>query len=157
MEESRIPAPCPVCGPTLPPGPGAVVQDPLLTTPDARLRALAVGAGIQVFDDLKGDGGDGIGGAAAVVFDDDGQAHRLVWVAEGLADELRADVLAFAIALVADPDDPVGRTPAGRVGIGSDRLPAAGDGVGHVAWHLAAACGRTSPSTTFGVRSLPEL
>lgn len=155
-ELSRLPL-CPVCGQPIPaPGPGSVVRDPLLTTPDARLRALALESGILTFADLTGDGSDGVGGAVAVAHVADGEVSGLAWVAEDLDDGLRADVLAFAIALLADPADPVGHARGSRVGIGSQRLPAAPNGAGHVAWHLAAACGRVSPSTTFAVVELPD-
>lgn len=155
MDELPDAAMCPVCGLVPASGPGSLVRDPLLATPDARLRALAVEVGIQVFDDLTGNGSDGIGGAAAVVADECGDVHQLVWVAQGLEDGLRADVLAFAIALVADPDDPVGCARASRIGIGAERVPV-WDRVGHVAWHLAASCGRVSPSTTFALFEVPD-
>jgi hypothetical protein len=129
----------------------------LLTTPDARLRALALESGIQVFGDLTGDGSDGVGGAAAVAVQGCGDVHRLAWVAEGLDDGLRVDVLAFAMALLADPDDPVGHARGSQIGIGSERLAAARYGAGHLAWHLAAMCGRVSPSTTFALLDLPAL
>lgn len=157
MEDVSHYALCPICGPIPTPGPGSVVWDPLLATPDARLRALAVESDVRVFDDLTGDGSNGVGGAAAVAVDECGEVHILVWVAQGLDDGLRADVLAFGIALVAAADDVVERAPGSRVGICCERLAAAPDGPGHVAWHLAAACGRVSPSTTFAVVDLPKL
>lgn len=144
---------CPVCGtPPLGPGPGSMVRDPLLTTPEARLHALAMEVGIEVFDDLPR--ADGIGGAAAV-FEFPDERLRVAWTTEGLDDGLRADVLAFLIALLTDPDDPVRHTPGSRVGVRSQRRAAAPDGVGHVAWHLAAGCGRVTRSATFDVFDLP--
>lgn len=148
------PVVCPVCGPAFMSGPSSVVRDPLLTTAEARLRAVAMESGIEIFDDLPEE--DGVGGAAAVERFPDG-LHRLAWVAEGLDDALRADVVAFLIALLADPDDPVRQAPGSRIGVWCERLAPAPDGVGHVAWHMAAACGRVSPSTTFEVFDLPEL
>ncbi|ASR36504.1 hypothetical protein BAY61_17510 [Prauserella marina] len=151
-------APCPVCGVPVGRRPPyapehSPIDDPMLTTPSAKLCAVALEGQIRVFD-VPVEASEGFGGAVAAGMDDDGSVRGMVGLAEDLDDDLRADVLAFGIAVLAGAMNVVTRSPNGYLAIGRTRLPAAPTGVGHLAWHMARTCGRDTPSATFELVSL---
>ncbi|MPY77860.1 MAG: hypothetical protein GEV04_05070 [Actinophytocola sp.] len=144
--------PCPVCGLTvgspLLSKPG-VVHDPSLTSPLARLRALARDVDIEVAELPPELGDDEVAGAVAIRCDD--RAGRgVVALADGLDDAAKADVLAFGLAVCAVHDQPRD-DPVITVGIRRQRLPPARSGAGHIAWHILRTCGRLTSSATFDV------
>lgn len=150
---------CPTCGDS---GPrrfsfhyfGIDVDDPLLATPVARLCAVAVGFGILV-QDLDADQCEGHAGGLAIGFNERGEAYGMICLSEDLDDGLRADALAFGIAvLIADPAR-VRNTPDAYIGLGRERLPAARRGTGHLVWHMLRLCGRITPSATFELVDIP--
>jgi hypothetical protein len=147
------PQPCPVCGQNVVAGSGSLVYDPLLATPFARLCAVATASGIQVIDDLD-DADDKLGGAVAGHYDAAGEGHLTIWVRDDMPDDLRADILAFGMAVAINVYDPIIDSDEPRRGIESRRLDAADSGPGHLAWHLAASCGHHSPSATFALVGL---
>ncbi|PXY22326.1 hypothetical protein BAY60_20870 [Prauserella muralis] len=124
------------------------LDDPLLTTPAARLCAVALQAGIQVFD-VPADACPGLAGTVGAT-----SGSGLLGLADDLDDDLRADVLAFGIAVLAAAPSAVSSAPEGYLAIGRTRLPAARGGVGHLAWHMARTCGRDTPSATFELAAL---
>jgi hypothetical protein len=145
--------PCPVCGVVLHQemvgdDGGSNVIDALLSTPMARLCALAMEAGMTI-EDISDDEACDLAGAVSVGFDQDGEIHGMLSIAEDLDDDLRTDILAFGIAVYVGEARRIVETPGGYVGIGRDRLPAARRGAGHLAWHMARSCGRDTPSATF--------
>lgn len=145
--------PCPVCGIGMRPqvtgaGSDSPLDDPLLSTPVARLCAVALQADIQVFD-VPADTCPGLAGTVGA-----GPGGGLLGLADDLDDDLRADVLAFGIAVLAAASSTVGSAPEGYLAIGRSRLPAARGGIGHLAWHMARTCGRDTPSATFELAAL---
>ncbi len=147
--------PCPVCGvvignPESVKGRTGIAGDSMLTTPLARLYAVATETDITVLD-LSTEEASGLGGAVALGFDDQGNVLRLVFLANDLTDELRADVLAFSMSVIAADKDRVRDTPHRYMGIGRQPLPPATKGPGHIAWHMLRTCGRESSSATFEV------
>ena len=141
--------PCSVCGVVLRDAgtePESALSDPLLTTPVARLCAVALEARIAVLD-LDSDTTDGLAGAVGVGVDQDGELRGMVALADDLDDALRADVLAFGIAVYISDSARLVRAEEGYLGIGRDRL--AETGIGHLAWHIARSCGSTTTSATF--------
>lgn len=150
--------PCPVCGVTVRRDAasnteGNNIDDPMLATPVARLYAVAAEAGVVV-GDIPPDESDGFAGAVAVGFDERSEMHGMVYLAEDLDDDLRADVLAFGIAVLVGDSACVVDTPNRCIGIGRERLPAARKGVGHLAWHMLRSCGRDTYSATFELVSV---
>lgn len=151
--------PCPVCGITLrntalrrEPA-GHTIYDPSLTTPWARMRFLASKAGVTI-DELPKDVRAGLGGAVSIGCDEDGVQHALVALAEDLDDNLRTDILAFGLAMVAVEPNLVAYAPGSSLGIRREALPPANSGIGHVAWHMARSCGRDTPSAMFELVNL---
>lgn len=144
---------CPVCGVRMGPKVGgnggeSPIDDPLLPTPVARLYAVAAQAGIRVFD-MSPQLSEGFAGTVAVGVEHDGELSCMVGLAEDLDDELRADVLAFGIAVLAGATPLVESTPDGFLCIGRNRLPSAATGPGHLAWHMVRTCGQDTSSATF--------
>lgn len=134
---------CPLCSRTelrLPTHPG-------FATPLASLTVLAVDSGVDLSDLPEPAAQTGFAGAVAAWRTPDGYSGLLM-LAPDLDNGLRADVLAFGLALLDKPEQVVA-APRGRVGIRLERLPAAPKGNGHVAWHVAARCGRRTESATF--------
>lgn len=141
--------PCSVCGVVLRDagsGSATPLADPLLTTPVARLCAVALESRIAVLD-LDADATDGLAGAVGVGVDQDGELRGMVALADDLDDALRADVLAFGIAVYISDAARLVRAEEGYLGIGRERLPETG--IGHLAWHIARSCGTTTTSATF--------
>jgi hypothetical protein len=121
-------------------------------TPLLRVTAMAKDTGM-ILTGIPADDTGGLAGAIGVGVDETGQLRAVIGLAEDLDEDLRVDVLAFAVALfVGDPDRLVGE-PGGRLGVGRERLPSA-PGVGHLAFHMAYSCGRDTHSATFELVSL---
>lgn len=147
--------PCPVCGVTVRPDSysesrGSNINDPLLATPLARLYAVAAETNITV-EDVGADVAGDLAGAVAAGIDQQGLLRGLIFLSEDLDDDLRADILAFGIALFTGEPDRITDTPNWSVGISRNRLPAAGNGIGHLAWHMLRSCGRNTASATFEI------
>jgi len=152
--------PCPVCGVTLHDESrgsigGGMLSDSLLNTPLARLYALAVEVDVNVFD-LPDDVGSDFAGAVASGYDSDGRMHGLVGLRKDLDDDLRCDVLAFGIAAYVGQPEQISKAPGEMLGIAPSRLPAARDGIGHLAWHMLRTCGRLTTSATFELMVPPD-
>jgi hypothetical protein len=126
----------------------ASINDPLLTTPTAKLLALAMGTGIRVFE-VPAAHSAGLAGLVGLGSDEDGQPQCKIGLTDDLDDDLRADVLAFGIAVLVGTPEILDESPDGVLGISRQRLPQAGNGPGNLAWHMLQTCGRESPSTTF--------
>jgi hypothetical protein len=126
----------------------ASINDPLLTTPVARLMALAMGTGTRVFD-VPAAHSVGLAGLVGVGSDSDGEPQCSIGLTDDLDDDLRADVLAFGLAVLVGTPEVLGESPDGILGISRQRLPQADNGPGNLAWHMLQTCGRESPSTTF--------
>lgn len=122
----------------------ASINDPLLSTPAARLMALAMGTGTRVFD-IPAARSVGLAGLVGVSSDQNGEPQGSI----GLTDDLRADVLAFGLAVLVGTPEVLAESPDGILGISRQRLPQADNGPGNLAWHMLQTCGRESPSTTF--------
>jgi hypothetical protein len=127
---------------------GAPINDPLLSTPIARLLALAMGTGTRVFDVPAADS-VGLAGLVGVSSGDNGEPQCSIGLTDDLDDDLRADVLAFGLAVLVGTPEILDDSPDGVLGISRQRLPQAGNGPGNLAWHMLQTCGRESPSTTF--------
>jgi hypothetical protein len=144
---------CPDCGVPLYPLSGSTpdTTSPLAQpTPFLRLVALAGQTGIHVFD-MSPEDAAGLAGAIAVGIDKEGELRATIGIAEDLDEDLRADVLAFGIAVFIGDTKKLTSRLNGVLGIGRDRLQAASEGAGHLAWHLLVSSGRNSPSATFGL------
>jgi hypothetical protein len=126
----------------------ASINDPLLSTPTARLLALAMGTGTRVFD-VPAAHSAGLAGLIGVSSDDNGAPQCSIGLTDDLDDDLRADVLAFGLAVLVGTPEVLEESPDGVLGISRQRLPQAGNGPGNLAWHMLQTCGRESPSTTF--------
>ena len=126
----------------------ASINDPLLTTPTARLMALAMGTGTRVFD-IPAAHSVGLAGLVGVSFDDNDEPLCSIGLTDDLDDDLRADVLAFGLAVLVGTPEVLDESPDGVLGISRERLPQADNGPGNLAWHMVQTCGRESPSTTF--------
>ena len=126
----------------------APINDPLLSTPVARLLALAMGTGIRVFD-VPAAHSVGLAGLVGVSSDNNGEPQCSIGLTDDLDDDLRADVLAFGLAVLVGTPEILDESPDGVLGINRQRLPQAGNGPGNLAWHMLQTCGRESPSTTF--------
>ncbi|MCR3750832.1 hypothetical protein [Lentzea californiensis] len=127
---------------------GAAINDPLLTTPTARLMALAMGTDIRVFE-VPVAHSAGLAGLVGVGAGANGQPQCKIGLTDDLDDDLRADVLAFGIAVLVGTPEVLEESPDGVLGISRQRLPQADNGPGNLAWHMVQTCGRESPSTTF--------
>ncbi|WP_434446829.1 hypothetical protein [Lentzea sp. E54] len=126
----------------------APINDPLLTTPVARLMALAMGTDIRVFD-VPAERSVGLAGLVGLGSDKNGEPKCMIGLTSGLDDDLRADVLAFGLAVLVGTPEILDESPDGILGISRHRLPQADHGPGNLAWHMLQTCGRESPSTTF--------
>lgn len=127
---------------------GIDLTDPLLTTPVARLCAVAIEFCITVHD-LPVAEAEGCAGALALDHNDKGKMHGTVFLAEDLDDGLRADAFAFGIAALMLDTRRISETPRSYIWLSPTRLPAAKLGSGHLAWHIARTCGRITRSATF--------
>lgn len=126
----------------------APINDPLLTTPVAKLMALAMGTNIRVFD-VPAAHSVGLAGLVGVSLGEDDEPQCSIGLTDDLDDDLRADVLAFGLAVLVGTPEILDESPDGVLGISRQRLPQAGNGPGNLAWHMLQTCGRESPSTTF--------
>lgn len=126
----------------------AVVNDPLLITPIARLMALAMETSVRVFD-VPANHSVELAGLVGVTSDKDGEPQCRIGLTDDLDDDLRTDVLAFGLAVLVGTPEILDESPDGILGIGRQRLPRADHGPGRLAWHMLQTCGRESPSTTF--------
>ena len=126
----------------------ATINDPLLTTPVARLMALAMGTNIRVFE-VPAARSVGLAGLVGLGTDKDGEPRCMIGLTDDLDDDLRADVLSFGLAVLVGTPELLDESPDGVLGISRQRLPQAGNGPGNLAWHMLQTCGRESPSTTF--------
>lgn len=126
----------------------ASINDPLLTTPTARLMALAMGTGIRVFE-VPAAHSAGLAGLVGLGSDEAGEPQCKIGLTDDLDDDLRADVLAFGLAVLVGTPEILDESPDGVLGISRQRLPQADNGPGNLAWHMLQTCGRESPSATF--------
>jgi hypothetical protein len=126
----------------------AAIDDPLLTTPLARLMALAMGTNVRVFE-VPAAQSAGLAGLVGVGSGTDGEPQCKIGLTDDLDDGLRADVLAFGLAVLVGTPEVLDESPDGVLGISGERLPQAGNGPGNLAWHMLETCGRVSPSATF--------
>jgi hypothetical protein len=124
-----------------------------MPTPLARLYALAMEAGIEARDMLLDYERSGDDDPAAIV-----GCGEIIALNPALDDDdLRADVLAMALEIVAclDPassgDGEITEiaAPGGLVIITRNRIPAPGTGPGAFATHIACRCGRDTTSAAF--------
>ncbi|GGU16167.1 hypothetical protein [Lentzea flava] len=129
-------------------GNGASIHDPLLTTPVARLMALAMGTDIRVFE-MPAQRCIGLAGLVGLGTGTNGEPQCMIGLSDDLDDDLRADVLAYGLAVLVGTPEILDESPDGILGISRERLPQAGNGPGNLAWHMLQTCGRESPSTTF--------
>ncbi|WP_319975528.1 hypothetical protein [Lentzea sokolovensis] len=120
----------------------------MLSTPVARLLALAMGTGIRVFD-VPAARSVGLAALVGVGSDKDGELQCSIGLTDDLDDDLRADVLAFGLAVLVGTPEILDESPDGVLGISRQRLPQADNGPGNLAWHMLQMCGRESPSATF--------
>jgi hypothetical protein len=126
----------------------ASIDDPLLTTPLARMMALAMGTDVRVFE-VPAAHSAGLAGLVGVGSGPDGEPQCKIGLTDDLDDDLRADVLAFGLAVLVGTPEVLDESPDGVLGISRQRLPQAGNGPGNLAWHMLQTCGRESPSATF--------
>lgn len=126
----------------------AVIDDPMLTTPLARMMALAMGTDVRVFE-VPVAHSAGLAGLVGVGSGPDGEPQCKIGLTDDLDDGLRADVLAFGLAVLVGTPEILDESPDGVLGISRERLPQAGNGPGNLAWHMLQTCGRESPSATF--------
>jgi hypothetical protein len=123
-------------------------------SPLLRMSALADYANIHVFD-IPGGAAAGLSGAVAVVFDKEkGGTNGAIGLAADLDEDLRTDVLAFAMAVYIADTELLMSQPEGRLGIGRKRLEPAKLGAGRLAYHMVLACGRNTPSATFDLEPI---
>ncbi|MFD4635951.1 hypothetical protein ACFWN2_01480 [Lentzea sp. NPDC058436] len=130
------------------PADDATINDPLLTTPVARLMALAMETNIRVFD-VPAARSLQLAGLVGLGSDGNGDPRCMIGLTDDLDDDLRADVLAFGLAVLVGTPDLLDESPDGVLGISRERLPQFDNGPGNLAWHILQTCGRESPSTTF--------
>lgn len=125
-----------------------VIDDPTLTTPIARLCAVAAKVGVEVIDAPQEVAGDAAG-ALITGFDEEGELHGIVAVAKDLNDDLRADAIAFGLAtFVAEPKR-IMAADGGFLVFSRNRIADTEPGPGHLARHMAFSCGRVTRSATF--------
>ena len=147
-------SPCPDCGvaltdPSVQHQPDYPADGPLRQpTPYLRLAATAEQTGAHIFD-LPNDIHPELAAAIALRFDDKDQIHAIISLATDLDEDLRTDVLAYALALyIADPHH-IANQPDAILTISRTRLPPTTHGPGHLAWHLLHSCGRNTLSAMF--------
>jgi hypothetical protein len=116
-------------------------------TPLLRITAIAADRGI-ILTDIPAEDTAGLAGAIGVGTDDAGQLRAVVGLADDLDEDVRIDVIAFAVAVFVGDVDRLVDAPGGRIGLGRERLPST-PGIGHLAFHMAYSCGRDTPSATF--------
>ncbi|MBE1461366.1 hypothetical protein [Kibdelosporangium phytohabitans] len=151
--------PCPDCGvPLTRPNPADLPNYPIdgaLTkpTPYLRVLALAPAANIDVFD-FSHPIPDELGAAITLALDDNDQLRATIGLDPHLNEDLRTDLLAFAIALYTAEPERIDNTPNAALGIPKTRVRAARRGAGHLAYHIAFSCGRKTSSATFDSREL---
>jgi len=133
----------------------SVIDDPTLTTPAARLRAVAAKVGVDVIDAPGEIAGDAAG-AVITGFDEKGELHGIVAVAEDLDDGLRTDAIAFGLATFVSEPERIMAAPEGFLVFSRDRLADTEPGPGHLARHMAFSCGRETRSATFEIMDAPN-
>ena len=79
------------------------IHDPLLTTPVARLMALAMGTNVRVFE-IPAARSIGLAGLVGLGTDKNGEPRCMIGLTDDLDDDLRADVLAYGLAVLVGPD-----------------------------------------------------
>jgi hypothetical protein len=151
--------PCPDCGvaltdPSVQNQPDYPKDGPLRQpTPYLRLAATAEQAGAHIFD-LPTDIHPELVAAIALRFDADNQIQAIISLATDIDENLRTDVLAYALALyTADPLH-IANQPDAILTISRTRLPPTTHGPGHLAWHLLHSHGRQIQSATFRLINL---
>ncbi|WP_125726786.1 hypothetical protein [Kibdelosporangium aridum] len=122
------------------------------STPLQRVLALADTTNVDVFDLTDGTPADV--SALATLSQDNDNLAATIGLAPDLTDDLRTDVIAFAIALIVAMPQTITSTPKGAIAISRTRLDPATDGPGHLARHMLYTCGRTTPSATFAVAAV---
>jgi hypothetical protein len=128
----------------------SVIDDPMLTTPTAQLCAAAAKVGVDVIDAPREVAG-GTAGVVIIGFDEEGELHGIVAVAEDLDDDLRADAIAFGLAVfVADPER-IMAAQGGFIVFSWNRIADTEPGPGHPARHMAFRCGRETRPATFEI------
>jgi hypothetical protein len=91
----------------------------------------------------------GVGAAISVVLTKEETYAPFVLLREGLADDLRADLLSFAIAAVSVRADEIAAQPDGFLAVGIERQVVRGPGVGLLATLMARRVGRNTGSASF--------
>ncbi|MEV4317780.1 hypothetical protein [Actinocrispum sp. NPDC049592] len=124
-------------------------------TPLLRIRALAEFTQKHIVNVPKEDAA-GTAGFVAIGYDEEGNQRGLIGIAEDLDDGLKADVLAFALAVFAGDSERIANSADGWLAIGRDRLAPAKEGIGYLAWHMLISCGRGTPSATFELLPIAE-
>jgi hypothetical protein len=103
---------------------------------------------IRVFD-VPADRSVGLAGLVGIGSDKVDEPQGMIGLTDDLDDKLRADVLAFGLAVLVGTPEILAESPDGILGISRQRLPQADNGPGNLAWHMLQTCGRESPSATF--------
>lgn len=156
MRDELLPAVrCPACDDTAlrnffsPDNFGIDLNDPMLTGPIARLYAIALTQGIEVTSISEGTDASRVGLIAVRTISQGKAACRLSLI-EDIEDDLLADLLAFGITTLTLEQLKISRLPMGRAWLGRERLRVRHwRQAGHVAWHMARECGRTTTSAMF--------
>src|SRR5882672_5099029 len=128
----------------------SVIDDPMLTTPTARLCAAAARVGVEVIDAPREIASD-TAGAVITGFDEEGELHGIVAVAEDLDDGLRADAIAFGLAMFVAEPERIMAVEGGFLVFSRNRIADTEPGPGHLARHMAFSCGRETRSATFEI------
>ncbi|MFC0105646.1 hypothetical protein [Kibdelosporangium aridum] len=121
-------------------------------TPLQRVLALAEKANVDVSDITDGTADD-TSALVAVDQNTDNFAATLA-LAPDLPEDLRTDVIAFAIALIVGTPQAITDTPNDAIAISRIRLAPTKEGPGHLARHMLCTCGHTTPSATFAITAL---
>jgi hypothetical protein len=116
-------------------------------TPWRRLEAAAASVDVQIFYAPEVESA-GLAGVVGAGFKDD-DLHGLVVLATDLDEDLRTDVLAFAVSVFAADGPRLLTYPGARLGIRRERLSPAETGPGRLAEVIVGQCGRKTPSATF--------
>lgn len=104
-----------------------------LAKPLARMHALAAEVEVDVFD-LPTDVCTGrFCGVVGVGYDPERQLRGLVGLAVDIDDDLKADALAFGIAVFVAQPDHIAATATGSLSTGRERRPVASSGPGYLA------------------------
>jgi hypothetical protein len=117
-------------------------------TPYLRLAGVAEQASAHIFA-LPNNIHPNLAAAIALRHDSKDHIHAIISLATNLDEDLRTDLLAYALAIyIADPHQIAGQ-PDAILTISRTRLPPTQRGPGHLAWHLLHSCGRDAPQPIF--------